>query len=89
MLPWMVSPIQIRRLDVVSDIRDLAALKQVSMTAAVAEAVRTELAEARREAEIQAKRRDVRRLVDEFHRLPRVGPLLTDDDLYDEDGFPK
>ncbi len=85
----MVSPIQIRRPDVVGDIRDLAALKQVPLTAAVAEAVRTELAQARREGEIQSRLRNVRRLVGELHRLPRVGPLLTDDDLYDEDGLPK
>ncbi len=85
----MVRPIQIRRPDVVSDIRDLAALKDVSITAAVAEAVRTELGDARREADIQAGRREVRRLVDELHHLPRVGPPLTDDDLYDEDGLPR
>ncbi len=85
----MVRPIQIRRPDVVSDIRDLAALKHASITAAVAEAVRTELADARREADIQARRQGVRRLVEEFQRLPTEGPPLTDDDLYDEDGLPK
>ena len=82
----MPVPVNIRRPEVVNDIRELAALKGVPLTVAVADAVRAALIRTR---EIESRRSDVRKLVEEFHKLPRVGPPLTDDDLYDEDGFPK
>ncbi len=85
----MTIPVQIRNDDVVRDIRELAALKRKPITEAVAEAVKAELERARRNSDIEARRREVRRLVDEFNALPRVGPMLTDDDLYDEDGLPR
>ena len=85
----MTIPVQIRNEEVVRDIRELAALKRKPITEAVADAVKSELARARSTSDVDARRREVRRLVEELHRLPRVGPLLTDDDLYDEDGLPK
>lgn len=44
--------------------------------------------EARR-AEIERKIAAVNEIVREFNALPVLGPLLTDDDIYDEDGLPK
>jgi hypothetical protein len=41
------------------------------------------------EAEVERRLRVIRELVTQFNALPVVGPLLTDDDLYDEDGLPK
>ncbi len=43
----------------------------------------------RREATRAEKWREAQRLVEEFRKLPVVGPRLTDADLYDEDGMPK
>ncbi len=86
MLMCMASAVRISRSDVVSEIRELAVLRGVPLTVAVGDAIRSELGRMR---EIESRRRDVRRLVDEFHKLPRLGPPLTDDDLYDEDGLPK
>lgn len=87
MMPVMTIPVQIRKDDVVRDIRELAALKRLPLTEAVAEAVRAELERARKD--IDERRSAVRALVDELHKLPRVGPPLTDADLYDKDGLPK
>ncbi|MDX2178398.1 MAG: type II toxin-antitoxin system VapB family antitoxin [Bryobacteraceae bacterium] len=87
----MPSAIQIKRPDVTADVRALAALAGLSVTDAVGQAVRAQL-------EIERARADARRaerlarideIVDRFNRLPIVGPLITDDDLYDEDGLPK
>ncbi len=86
MLSAMAAAVNIRRPDAVTAIRELAALKGVSLTAAVASAVKAELTRAE---EVDGRRRDVRHLVEALHKLPRVGPLLTDDDLYDDDGFPR
>ncbi len=86
MLVVMTGPVNIRRPDVVNDIRELPSLKSVSLTVAVAGAVKAELVRAR---ETDTRRQDIRRLVEELHELPRIGPPLTDDDLYDEDGFPR
>ena len=85
----MTIPVQIRKEEVVRNIRELAALKRKPITEAVADAVAAELERARRTTDADARRRDVRRIVEELHKLPRVGPPITDDDLYDEDGFPK
>jgi antitoxin VapB len=85
----MTVPVQIRKEEVVRDIRELAALQRKPITEAVADAVKAELGRARRASDVEARRRDVRRLVEEFNALPRVGPMLTDADLYDEDGLPK
>ena len=86
MLMHMASSVKFSRPDVAQAVRELAALKGVSLTAAVGDAVRSELLRAQ---EIDRRLRDVRCLVEEFNALPRVGPMLTDDDLYDEDGLPK
>lgn len=87
----MKAPIQIWRADVASYIRALSALMKVSISDALAEAVRVKLAEekAKLEAARLKKRKRVRQLLEEFWRLPTVGPMLIDADLYDEVGLPK
>ncbi len=85
----MTIPVQIRKEEVVRNIRELAALQRKPITQAVADAVMAELARARRASDAEARRRDVRRIVEQLHKLPRVGAPITDDDLYDEDGFPR
>jgi hypothetical protein len=89
MLLIMTAPVQIRKDDVVRDIRELASLKRKPITEAVAEAVRSELERERRNCDVDQRRRKVRQIVDALHRLPRTGPPLTDEDLYDEDGLPR
>lgn len=42
-----------------------------------------------RDADYQRRLAAVNETVRRFQALPIVGPLLTDDDLYDEDGLPK
>jgi hypothetical protein len=85
------APIQIRKPRVTEAIRKLAARRGVGITDAVAEAVDDALRRLDRvdEAEMQRRLARIRRAVDEFNALPVVGPMLTDDDLYGEDGFPK
>ena len=85
----MTIPVQIRNEEAVRYIRELAALKGKPITEAVTDAVKAELDRARRVSDLDARRREVRRLVEEFNALPRVGPMLTDDDLYGDDGLPK
>jgi hypothetical protein len=82
-------PVQIRNQDVVRAIRELASLKGVALTDAVAEAVRSELRRARHLKAAREKEREIDELVRRFKELPKVGPMLTDRDLYDEDGMPR
>lgn len=84
-------PIQIRRPDVVENARALAELTKTSITDAVADAVKTRLETERiRANSILSKRREaVIAALDELRQLPKVGPGLSDADLYDEEGFPK
>ncbi len=83
--------IQIKKSEVTEEVRALAALTGVSITDAIGIAVKRQLEIERAKAAIKlAKRRkDVEKLLAEIRRLPVVGPVLTDDDLYDENGLPK
>lgn len=87
----MKAPIQIRREDLAADIRALAELMKVSITEAVSAAVTKKLEEERQKAAAEKAERwkRVDELIAELQKLPRVGPMLTDDDLYDEYGLPK
>lgn len=85
----MSAPIQIRRDDVVRDIRELAAITHQPITEAVAAAVRAELAKARASRSLDERRAAVEDIVRRFSELPLIGAPLTDADLYDEDGLPK
>ncbi len=86
----MPGPIQIKRPDVVGDIRLLADLTGLPLTEAVAKAVRGQLAieRVRADARLARKLAAAERGLAEIRKLPVTGPLLTDDDLYDRDGLP-
>jgi hypothetical protein len=85
------APIQIRNPDVTRAIRALAEKKGQAITEVVADAVNAELArlEGVRASDVQRRLALIDDAVARFNALPVVGPLLTDDDLYDVDGFPK
>lgn len=87
----MNAPVQIRKADTVERLRRLAALEQKSITELVDEMVRErdERLTAREQGEVQRRIAAARETVSRFQALPVVGPLLTDDDLYDEFGLPK
>ncbi len=87
----MTQPIQIKRADVTEDIRSLAALTGLSITDAIGNAVRAQLAVERVNASTKLSKRRLQadRVLARLRRLPVVGPDLTDSDLYDEDGLPK
>ena len=87
----MNGPVQIRKADTVERLRRLAALEGKSITELVDEMVRErdERLTARSEAEIQRRIAAARETIRRFQALPIVGPLLTDEDLYDEQGLPK
>jgi hypothetical protein len=84
-------PVQIRNDEVVRDIRELAELTGKPITDAVAAAVRSELVRARRRAASSPdqRRRAVEDAVRRFEQAPTIGPMLSDDDLYDEFGLPR
>jgi hypothetical protein len=85
----MTKPIQIRKEDVVRDIRELAALTQQPITEVVASAVRTELERERRRGAANEQHKTIHRIVADYAALPKTGRMLGDDDLYDVNGLPK
>lgn len=87
----MNAPVQIRKPDVAERLRNMALREGLSITELVDQMAREREArpdEARR-AEIERKIAAVNEIVREFNALPVLGPLLTDDDIYNEDGLPK
>jgi hypothetical protein len=84
-------PIQIRNVEVVDNIRELARLRGAGLTEAVEAAVRETLERerARQAASLEERRAKVLETLERFWALPRTGEVLTDADLYDEEGFPK
>lgn len=87
----MPDTIQIKRPDVADAVRSLAALTGVSLTDAIGNAVKSQLAIERAKADkgLLKRRQEAERLLAELRRLPVVGPELSDRDLYDADGLPK
>lgn len=87
----MQGPIQIRRPEVVEDARALAALTRVSITEAVGNAIKAQLAIERVKANARLSKRRIHaeRALAELRRLPVIGPDLSDRDLYDSEGLPK
>lgn len=73
------------------DIETLAARKGVPAEQAVADAVRDKLEETRPAQTLSRdeRRRLLRETLARIDRLPHTGPMLTDEDLYDEDGMPR
>lgn len=87
----MNAPVQIRKAETVERLRRLAELEGRSITDLVDEMVRErdQRLTTAREAEMERKIERGREIVRHFQSLPIVGPLLTDDDIYDEDGLPR
>lgn len=87
----MNAPIQIRKPQAVELIRKVAARRGQSITDAVEALARAELErqDAAREAEVKRKLAAVEEIVRRFNARPRTGEMLTDEDLYDEDGLPR
>ena len=85
------APIQIRKTEVVKAIRRLADLRGQSITEVVSEAVQTALRDAdqSKDRAIEERLRRGQEIVASLQRLPRSAPLLTDDELYGEDGLPR
>ena len=90
MIKIMPSPIQIKRPDVAMNIRELAALTKASITDAIGNAIRSQLAIERVKANAQLtnKRKAAELALAELRSLPVVGPDLTDKDLYNG-GLPR
>ena len=84
-------PIQIRRGDIVSDVRELARLTNLPISDAVAVAVRKELDHIKtsRNAEHEARLEGALAILARMDALPQLEPWPTEDDFYDEDGLPK
>lgn len=84
-------PIQIKRPDVAADIRRLAELTGASITDAIANAVRRQLAIEAVHADDRSRTKlsKAEKTLAKLRRLPSVGAALTDHDLYDEHGLPK
>jgi hypothetical protein len=83
------APIQIRKPEAVRKIRRLSALIEKPFTETVEAAVTEALERAERQRSIEERSRRIDRIVEDFARLPKIGPPLTDAELYDEDGFPR
>ncbi len=83
----MSAPVQIRKPEITERLRRIAAREGKSITDLVDEL--TLERDQQIEAEVERRRSAVKALLNEVDALPRIGPLLTDDDLYDEDGLPK
>lgn len=86
-----MAPIQIKREDVVGDARELADLTGASITDAIGNALRAQLAIERVKAssKLSKRRKALEKGLAELRRLPVVGRILTDGDLYGRDGLPK
>jgi len=84
-------PIQIRNAEVVENIRELARLRGAGLTETVEAAVRETLERERalKADDLEARQAKVMALLEEIWARPRTGEVLTDADLYDEEGFPK
>ena len=87
----MIRPIQIRREDAVRDLRELAARRRKPITDVVADIARKELELDRRIEGMAGASRGTEDTVSRFQAAMKAhgGRLLTDDDLYDENGLPR
>jgi hypothetical protein len=85
------APIQIRNPEVVRALREVAAQRNQPLTQAIGEIARAELErlKADKDARYHQRVESIRRRVAELHELPILGPPLTDDELYDEEGLPR
>lgn len=72
-------------------VRELARQRGSSLSDAIDAAVREMMTrdKAKSSASSDIDMDEVEAILQRFRALPRTGELLTDDDLYDEDGLPK
>ena len=84
-----MKPIQIRNEDVVRDIREAVALTHRPITKIVGEGIQLVLERERRRATAGQRHREIDRILAEIDSLPILGAMLTDDELYGEDGLPR
>ena len=87
----MTKPIQIRNEQVVRDLRELALRRGLPITQTVAELARKELARDLRNRSAVDHSRAIDETVARFQAAVKAyaGRLLTDDDLYDDNGLPR
>ena len=72
------------------NIRELADLTRQPLTDVIDAAVANELRRARRRlTPSQERERRIDAVLARIDALPRTGQTLMDDDLYDQDGFPR
>jgi len=85
------APIQIRNPEVVRALREVAAQRNQPLTQAIGEIAHAELKRLKSDKDARYRQRveSIKRRVAELHALPVVGPPLTDDELYDEEGLPR
>lgn len=85
------APIQIRNPEVTRAIRELAERKGQAITDAVGDAVHAELQrlDNAKSADVQRKLAAIDDILARYGSWPIRRPIPTDDDFYDEDGFPK
>jgi len=76
--------------EVVDHVRELARQRGGSLSDAIDAAVREKLTRDKAQAaSLEERRAKVMETLERFWALPTTGEILTDADLYDEDGFPK
>jgi hypothetical protein len=85
----MTKPIQIRNEDVVRNLRELAARRQKPITEMIGEMALGELARDQHRENVGERRSEIARILSEIDALSHLGPPLTDDELYDENGLPR
>ena len=87
----MTKPIQIRNEQVVRDLRELALHRGLPITQTVAELARKELERDLRNRSAVDHSRAIDETVARFQAAVKAyaGRLLTDDDLYDDNGLPR
>ena len=85
------APIQIRNPEIARAIRELAEKKGQPITEAVGDAVHAELQrlDTAKRADVQRKLAAIDDILERYGSWPIRGPTPTDDDFYNEDGFPK
>lgn len=85
----MTKPIQIRKDEVVRDIREAAALTRLTITDVVAEGVRLVLERERRANPPKRQSEAIDDAIARFQAAVKRGRMPTDDDFYDENGLPR
>lgn len=77
--------------EVVDHVRELARQRGSSLSDAIDAAVRAMMArdEKKPDTSSDVDMDAVNATIERFRQLPKIGPMLTDEDLYDADGLPR